>query len=266
MGRSKRFYDALVRIWPLGKVANWLGGRPLIGPLLRPLFSSEENETIVLPVHQAVRGTESVVLPYALLAPLVERASARFIMNDCICRRGESCRTYPQDLGCVFLGPGAAEINPDLGHLADVEECMQHIQHATELGLVPQIIHAAFDAWMLDIPYRRMLAICLCCDCCCTIHQGLRMGPPVFWDTVVRLPGLTVNVGPECIACGRCTEVCPVGAIGLTNGRAEVSERCKGCGRCARQCPAGAITLTATDDVLERLLARIEQRTSISGE
>ncbi len=260
MGRSRFVYDVLVRLWPLGKLTYWLGNRPLLRPLLRSQFRAEENEAIIIPLNEAVRGTESVVLPYTLLPPLIERAGARVIMDHCLCRRGENCRTYPHEIGCLFLGSGAAEMDPRLGQPADAERAMAHARRAMEAGLVPLVVHAAFDAWIVGIPYRRMLAICFCCDCCCTVRHGLRLGPPAFWGTVVRLPGLGVVVGDACLGCGACVQVCPVRAIVLEGG-----EQCKGCGRCAAACPNGAITLRVDEDVdvLGSLLARIERRTEI---
>jgi UDP-glucose 4-epimerase len=268
VGHSPLTYTVIAKIWPLGKVLNQLGNWPLVGPALRPLlFGSASNEAIIIPVQEAVRGTESVVLPYPLLAALAERASTRFIKNACLCRQGERCRTYPRDLGCLFLGDGAAEINPALGRLATADEALAHAGRAMAAGLVPMVVHASFDAWMLGIPYRRMLAVCFCCDCCCTVRQGLRLGPQTFRDTVLRLPGLTVEAGPDCTGCGTCVDVCSVQAISLVDGRARMGEQCKGCGRCAAACPAGAITLHLADDVdvLAGLLTRIEQRTDIQA-
>lgn len=265
MGRSPRTVSLLVRIWPLGKLLNRIGRWPVVGRWLRPLFRPEDNETVVLPIGEAVQATGSVVLPYIVLAPLVERARARFILNECLCRRAENRPTCPRDIGCLFLGDGAAEIHPELGHPADAKEALAHVQRALEAGLMPQIVHSAFDAWMLGIPYRRMLAVCFCCDCCCSVRQTLRYGPPAFRETVHRLPGLAVMVGPDCVACGRCAEVCPADAIHLEDGRASVGPNCQGCGRCAAACPQGAITLYLDPaiDPVGRLLALVEQRTEI---
>jgi len=182
-----------------------------------------------------------------------------------MCRKGENCQTYPHQIGCLFLGDGAAEINPSLGRKVDPDQALAHARQAMEAKLVPLVVHSSFDTWMLGIPYRRTLAVCFCCDCCCSVRQGLRLGPPAFWDTVVRLPGLTVVVDPGCTGCGRCTGLCPVGAISLEDGRVHIGEVCKGCGRCAAQCPAGAISLHLAPgvDVSGQLLADIEQRTNI---
>jgi len=265
VSRSRYTYNLLIRLWPLGKILNRLGGQPVLGPLLRPCFSADGNEAIIIPVQEAVRGTESVVLPFPLLTPLISQASARTILSECLCRRAEGCRAHPQELGCLFLGDGAAAIDRSMGRKASVDEAIAHAQRALETGLVPLIVHAAFDAWMLGIPYRRTLAVCFCCDCCCTIRQGLQLGPPAFWDTVVRLPGLTVTATPECTGCGLCVEVCYIGAISLNGGAAQISDSCKGCGRCAIVCPAEAITLRVAEnvDVLDRLMGHIERRTGL---
>jgi UDP-glucose 4-epimerase len=254
-----------MKLWPLGKIGDRLANAPLLSPLLRGCYGADGNEAIIIPVQEAVRGTESVVLPLSLLGPLIERASARTILNECLCRRGEGCRTYPRDIGCLFLGEGAAQIDAAVGRPVDEGEALDHARRAMNAGLVPLVVHAAFDAWMLGIPYKRMLAICFCCDCCCSVRQGLRLGPPAFWETVVRLPGLKVVVGQDCTGCGTCLEVCPAAAIDVIGGRAQVGEACKGCGRCVAACPNGAITMQLSEevDVLARLLARVEARTEI---
>jgi NAD-dependent dihydropyrimidine dehydrogenase PreA subunit len=49
------------------------------------------------------------------------------------------------------------------------------------------------------------------------------------------------KISNECVACGACKEVCPVGAI--TEGQPYViGEECIDCGACAEQCPVGAIS------------------------
>lgn len=49
----------------------------------------------------------------------------------------------------------------------------------------------------------------------------------------------------DCVACGCCVKVCPLGAIAVVKGiAARVDEaRCVGCGRCARECPATVIEI-----------------------
>lgn len=49
----------------------------------------------------------------------------------------------------------------------------------------------------------------------------------------------------DCVACGCCVKVCPIGAISIHLGiTAKVDEqRCVGCGRCAKECPACVISV-----------------------
>jgi UDP-glucose 4-epimerase len=265
MARSKLAFDLWMATWPLGKVQYRLSKLPLFRRLAESWFRPEENEAIIIPVNEVLTPSPSTVLPYALLSPLLEQASHRFILNECLCRRANHCQTYPREVGCLFLGDAAAQINPALGRSVTCDEGLAHMHRAMDVGLVPLIIHSAFDAHLLGIPYQRMLAICFCCDCCCSTRQGLRLGPPAFWQTVVRLPGLVVSVGPECTGCGLCLDTCHVQAVTLIDGQARIGEGCKGCGRCASVCPAGAITLSLTDEAaaLGQLRARIQHRTDI---
>lgn len=60
------------------------------------------------------------------------------------------------------------------------------------------------------------------------------------------------QVGVYCVACGTCMGVCPLGAIGITDGiRARVNlEKCVGCGKCAKACPASVIEIVAREVTL----------------
>jgi ferredoxin len=265
MGRSKRSFDLLMLLWPLGKVQNWAARHPLLGHFFHADVSPDRNRHIIIPVIRVVSGTESVVLPPAVLEALVARASRHVTLNQCLCRRAEGCHTYPRDLGCLFLGDAAGQINPELGRSLAPEEALAHARQAVAQGLVPMIVHAAYDAELLGIAYDRMLAVCFCCDCCCTVRQNLRSGPREFSDSVLRLPGLHVEVSPACNGCGACLDLCHVSAIHLGDGRAVIDEACKGCGRCEAACPQDAITLRLdhATSVVERLFALVEERTQI---
>lgn len=49
----------------------------------------------------------------------------------------------------------------------------------------------------------------------------------------------------ECVACGTCLKVCPLGLIHIEAGLfAEINlEKCVGCGKCVKVCPASVIIL-----------------------
>ena len=82
----------------------------------------------------------------------------------------------------------------------------------------------------------------------------------------------TVYDGDLCVACGRCTDVCPHACLSLVPG-ADVAvdpgspaphglvrmlkdeERCIRCGLCAERCPTGAMTMERLELVLEDAVA-----------
>ncbi len=263
---SKLVYSLSIRLWWLGGLLNRLATLPVVGPLVEAsCFDPDESQAIIIPVNEAIREGERVVLPYTLLPALIERASHRVVLEACLCRRAERCRNYPIDLGCLFLGEGASRIDASLGRPVDVEGALAHVERAMDAGLTPTILHSTLDAFMLRIPYRRMLAACFCCECCCTIRKGLREGPPAARESALRLPGLHVTVSDACTGCGLCVDVCPVQAIALVDGHATIAPSCKGCGRCATVCPADAVTLRVAEGatVIRNLIARVEARTDI---
>ncbi|EFB77040.1 ATP-binding protein [Subdoligranulum variabile] len=49
----------------------------------------------------------------------------------------------------------------------------------------------------------------------------------------------------DCVACGCCVKVCPLGAIQVLHGiTARVNpDKCVGCEKCVRECPASVIQL-----------------------
>ena len=49
----------------------------------------------------------------------------------------------------------------------------------------------------------------------------------------------------DCVACGCCVKVCPLGAIQIVKGiMARVNmDKCVGCGKCAKECPASVIEI-----------------------
>ncbi|MBL7197672.1 MAG: 4Fe-4S binding protein [Candidatus Omnitrophica bacterium] len=52
----------------------------------------------------------------------------------------------------------------------------------------------------------------------------------------------------KCKGCGACINVCPVQAISLTEGIADIdSNRCIECGRCINVCPVGAISFSSSN-------------------
>jgi Fe-S-cluster-containing hydrogenase component 2 len=58
----------------------------------------------------------------------------------------------------------------------------------------------------------------------------------------------------KCTGCGVCLNICPVKAISMIDGKAQIDEeKCTDCGVCASVCPAGVIYSDSNPD------ARIQQ-------
>ncbi|HBY08919.1 MAG TPA: hypothetical protein DEH22_14500 [Chloroflexi bacterium] len=266
--RSVLRYRYILQLWKLAKVQRWAAQHPFWGRWVKMELDvpPEDNEAIIIPVSETIRGEESVVLPYQILQPIVEKAAGHFTLNRCPCRNGEGCRSYPHDFGCLFLGEAVKGVSDKIGAQMDVDGALAHVRRGLSLGLVPMIVHASFDATLIGVPYEKMLAICFCCDCCCTVRHHLRLGPSTFDDTMQRLPGLTVTIGESCIACGLCHAECPVQAIEFVDGISVIDQqRCKGCGICATVCPEGApqLQMDAATDVVANLIERIRSRTDV---
>ncbi len=52
-----------------------------------------------------------------------------------------------------------------------------------------------------------------------------------------------MKISDECIQCGTCASVCPMGAIHEGDGKYEIDTNvCVECGACMANCPVGAIS------------------------
>ena len=261
----------ILEVWKLSRLQRWAAQHPLLGRWLRMDLDEQpqNNQAVIVPVQEALVWGENKVLLYPILAPIIAKADGHLLLERCPCRNGEGCKTYPHDFGCLFLGESVKTVSPKIGRQTDAEGALAHIQQGIELGLVPMVVHARFDADLISVPYDRMLAVCFCCDCCCTVRQHLRMGPSNFDQTMQRLPGLTVLIGEDCTGCGGCHPVCSLSAIQFdpgASGRSVIDqERCKGCGLCVETCPNEAIALILDEslDVTGELVKRIKKRTEI---
>jgi UDP-glucose 4-epimerase len=261
-------YRYFLALWKFAKVERWAAQHPFLNRWVTTDLdiSSEDNDAIIIPIQETIQGTENVVLPYQILQPIVEKANGYLTLNHCPCRNGEGCNSYPHDFGCLFLGDAVRDVSNKIGAQTDVHGALQHVNQALEMGLVPMIVHASFDADLISVPYHKMLAICFCCNCCCTVRHHMRLGPSTFYETVQRLPGLTVTIGESCVGCGICHAECPVYAIDFVDSVSVINQEiCKGCGLCAAICPENAPQLEMDEsiNVIGALMEHIHSRTDI---
>jgi ferredoxin len=223
---------------------------PLIGGLIDHLVF-RGDEMYVLPKDQTIQVNaqldlpQSTILPSQVVEHFINQASHHWVMDFCICREGDGCQDFPQELGCLFLGEPVLGINSKLGRQVTREEALEYARRCREAGLVHTIGRNRLDSIWLGIgPVDELLTICNCCPCCC-LWGLVNDLTPIISSKIHRLPGVEVVVGEECTGCRICGEgVCFADAIQLENGKAQINLECRGCGRCVEICPEDAIILT----------------------
>ncbi len=255
---------------------------PVLGRAMEFAFF-EEDKMIYLPkdaVAMSARLTtidvdrpvsqSNVVLPSQVIDHFLQQSRYIFIMNHCMCRRSNHCQHYPQDLGCVFLGSGVLKIPASMGHMATVEEAMEHMRKGRERGLVHLIGRNKIDSvWLNTGPKEELLSICNCCECCCLWKMLPQLSGSIS-SGVMRMPGVSLMVTDKCVGCGSCVDdgTCFVNAIVLRDGRAIIDDgRCKGCGRCVEHCPQEAIDMTIDPHVsIAQAVSTIESLVDVRKE
>jgi formate hydrogenlyase subunit 6/NADH:ubiquinone oxidoreductase subunit I len=237
---------------------------PILGQLIDYLLFHQDDimylpKTRSIKVNQSLEKDRDMVIPDKIMDHFIEKASHRFIMNSCICRKASACKDYPIDLGCLFLGQAVLGINPELGRLVSLEEAREHVKKCREKGLVHLIGRNKLDTvWLHTGPGHKLLTICNCCPCCCLWRILPHVNSKIA-EKVTRMPGVTVTVTDKCVGCGICTQgACFVDALQLVDNKSIINENCRGCGRCADICPEDAIELTiSSPDAVNLAVQRI---------
>jgi ferredoxin len=244
---------------------------PLIGGVVEKMLF-EGDDLIALPIEKVISVGEDIRDPGAVVAPsevvrhFVNKAGFIWIMDNCICRQSTRCADYPVDLGCVFLGEAAKDINPRLGRPATREEALDHLRRCREAGLFHLVGRNKLDTFWLKVgPGDRLLTICNCCTCCC-LWSILPDVAERIGSKYTRMPGVSVIVTDRCTGCGTCADTarCLARAIEVRDGRAYISEDCRGCGHCAEVCPQGALEVVVDDsEFIKRAIERIESKVDV---
>lgn len=262
---NRRQVHFALRFWRLTHWAKRLAAVSPFRQMAGPVASENNFKGSFVPVGEELEVPASVAAPRGILEDYIRNASHRTIIHECVCRVAERCADYPRDLGCLFLGPGSRDVDPSLGREATVEEAMAHLQRALDAGLLPLIGHIRIDKTVFGIrDFNSFLTMCFCCPCCCVVRTGMRNLVGAYPGSLVRLEGVTVTVGEDCVGCGECVPRCPVDNISIVDGKAVVGGMCIGCGTCARSCSRGNITLrvepgtSMDEDIRRRIEAGVD--------
>ena len=265
---SRDNWKQYTRVFPLAVdygLANL--SHPVFGPLLRRFFRFEGQghyaEACVVPINQELdfHGSgKNLVMPVQKVREAIAESSYRVIFNRCICRDSYGCTNFPRDFACIMIGEACRTmVGRGVARYATVEECLEHLDRATEMNLVAICAWTEMESLAKGVPEEnkmKYIEICLCCPCCCNGLNNFKE-----WHKTPQLRKLFKSVGwharstEACVGCGLCAEVCPMDAISVDSGGIQVADdRCLGCGLCAVRCPQQAIVMKELRPLKEHLL------------
>ena len=139
----------------------------------------------------------------------LKKYEGRYAASPCSCRYGrsvlgEGCGDDPEDW-CIAVGDMADfVVETDRGHYVDKEEVLRILQKAEDNGFVHQITNMDGE--------DKIIAICNCnVEICNALRTSQLFNTPNMSRSAYRAHVDTKH----CVACGKCVEVCPAGAVKL---------------------------------------------------
>lgn len=162
----------------------------------------------VIPVEKAIE-TEQKSVDIEHISHWLDKYEGKYAVGACSCRRsrrirGEGCGHLEDDI-CIGVGDMADYVvETGKGHYIDRDEVMAVLKRAEDNGLVHQITNIDGE--------DKIFAICNCCVCSC---YGLRTSQLFNTPNLSRSAYVARVETKDCVACGRCVEYCPAGAVKL---------------------------------------------------
>ena len=225
----------------------------------------EDDEIVVIPntinINKKIESEGSEFLPTDIIKDVIKRCDDIVIMDTCLCRSSNDCKDYPQDIGCIFLGPTSKKIPSHIGKKATVEEALAHVDKADKAGLSHIIGRNKIDTvWMNIRPGRGLLTICHCCPCCCLWKVYPNLDEDIS-GKLEKLDGVQVKLHEDnCKKCMKCLDdVCMFKAIEMKDDKITIdTDICKGCGLCVNTCKFNAITIEYSDETIDNVVNRMD--------
>ena len=162
----------------------------------------------VIPVEKAIK-TENQSLPIEHISHWLDKYEGKYSVGYCSCRNarritGEGSGEIQDDC-CIGLGDFADYlVETNKGHYITKEEVLQICQRAEDNGYVHQITNIDGE--------NKVFGLCNCdLGVCFALRTSQLFNTPNLSASAYR-----AHVDKEaCVACGKCVEVCPAGALKL---------------------------------------------------
>ena len=163
----------------------------------------------VIPVEQAIE-TENRSVSIEHISHWLDKYDGKYAASPCSCRMsrsvlGEACGDDPADW-CIAVGDMADYVveTGKGGRYITRDEAMEILQKAEDNGFVHQITNIDGE--------NKIFAIC---NCNVNVCYALRTSQLFNTPNLSRSAYVARTEADKCVACGRCVEVCPAGAVKL---------------------------------------------------
>lgn len=162
----------------------------------------------VIPVEQAIQ-TENRSVDIEHISHWLDKYNGKYAASPCSCRMsraklGEGCGDDPEDW-CIGVGDMADYlVETNKGHYVDRDEVLRILKRAEDNGFVHQITNIDGE--------NKIFAIC---NCNVNICNALRTSQLFNTPNMSRSAYVASVTTENCVACGRCVEYCPAGAVRL---------------------------------------------------
>ena len=162
----------------------------------------------VIPVEKAIE-TENQSVSVEHIEHWLDKYEGKYAASPCSCRMsrarlGQGCGDDPSDW-CIAVGDMADYIvETDRGRYITRDEVYEILQRAEDNGFVHQITNIDGE--------NKIFAIC---NCNVNVCYALRTSQLFNTPSLSRSAYVARTETEKCVACGRCVEVCPAGAVKL---------------------------------------------------
>ena len=162
----------------------------------------------VIPVEKAIE-TENQSVSVEHIEHWLDKYEGKYAASPCSCRMsrarlGQGCGDDPSDW-CIAVGDMANYIvETDRGRYITRDEVYEILQRAEDNGFVHQITNIDGE--------NKIFAIC---NCNVNVCYALRTSQLFNTPNLSRSAYVARTETEKCVACGRCVEVCPAGAVKL---------------------------------------------------